>query len=181
VKREAEMRAVLGTVVALLLSVSALAETLLENIEARLKPLSPLERLYVLKVTENEIANHMQELAAKPANTNNFTWVMKVTTFSYGALTLTYEREFPDLGAIYNDRTELYADLIRGKLKPRELEQLERKNELNKAAALNRHFQALKETEKEPNETKAHELIAMGGELALMIVAHAKVSSTSPQ
>src|SRR5262245_17312206 len=121
------MRFVLAVVVTLLTMACATGQKLfLDEIDGHLQPLSPLEKLYVLKLAENRITKWFTDASKDPENQKNPVWVFKVISLSYAALGHTYGRHFPELLDVYRERSELFADIVRGKLRLRELEPLEK-------------------------------------------------------
>jgi hypothetical protein len=153
-------------------------ELLLDRIDGQLQPLPPLEKLYVLKFAENRITKWVGDAAKDPENQKNPVWVLKVISFSYAALGHIYARHFSELTDVFRERSELYADFVRGKLRLKELEPLEKENEKRKADELSRAFSKLSTKEREPTEARAQFLLKAGDELGLMIATHGAISTT---
>jgi hypothetical protein len=153
--------------------------SLLDQLNQELAPLSRLERLYVLKLAENKITEQLRAIATDPVTkTDGPIWLMKVASFSYGTLTLLLEHPFPDISAVYRDRTELYSDVVRGKLQASEVEARERENETVKQRVLDQQLSALQKVERPPTESRTKTLIDLGNRLGLMIATMAKSGAT---
>jgi hypothetical protein len=153
--------------------------SLLDQLNQELAPLSRLERLYVLKLAENKITEQLRAIATDPVTkTDGPIWLMKVASFSYGTLTLLLEHPFPDISAVYRDRTELYSDVVRGKLQASEVEARERENETVKQRVLDQQLSALQKVERPPTESRTKTLIDLGNRLGLMIATYGKIGAT---
>lgn len=155
-------------------------ESLLDHLNRELAPLTGLEKLFVIKLAENKITEQLQAIATDPAiKTEGPVWMMKVASFSYGTLSLLLEKQFPDVSFVYRERTEMYADVVRGKISIAELRRLEPDNEVLKRRALERELATLRKIEADPNARRLQVLTELGPRLGLIIAAHAIIRSTS--
>lgn len=107
--------------------------------------------------------------------------MMKVASFSYGTLFLLLDKEFPRVSPVYRERSEMYANVVRGKLSIAEVGRLESDNEALKKRALEQEWALLQMFEGDVDARRFEVLGELGPRLGLMIAAHAKIRSTSAQ
>ncbi len=154
---------------------------LLDHLQSEIASLDSGERLLVLKLAENKITEQIGSII-QDAHFNTpkgRLWAMKVVAYCYGTLTLVWEPHFPALAEIYRARTELYSDVVRGKLSLAALAPLEQENETKKTALADRAIKALPD---KPNVSAARMkyLNELGPKLGLTIASHAKINASTP-
>ncbi len=171
----------------LLLPASAHAQnSLLDQLNKELAPLSRLETLLVLKFAENKVSDQLQAIATDPAPKNpdekskHLLFFFKTAASSYGSLALLTEKRFPDVATTYRARTDLYSDFVRGKLKWPEFEAKEKANETAKQQALEQQLTSLQKTEPAITGSKSQSLPTLGDRIGSMIVNHGMSAASIP-
>jgi hypothetical protein len=158
-------------------SIAFSQETMLGSLERELSALSNIEKLFVVKVSENEITDQLRVIVTDPAiKTDGPGWAMKIGSFCYGTLTLISEKSFPGVASAYRERTELYADVVRGKIKITDIAPLERQIEIRKVDAFDRELKLLQTREASLPDARIKSLSELGTRLGQKISAHAKMA-----
>jgi hypothetical protein len=175
-------RRVLVVLLSCLLIVQAHAQVkLLDHLQSEIVPLDRMEKLFVLKEAENKITDQVRDIFQDPHSRTpqGRLWAMKILAYCYGTLALVWEPHFPALADIYRERTELYSDVVRGKLTLAAVAPLEQANEEKKAALAAREIKALP-NKPNPSPTRMKYLTELGPKLGLTIAAHAKSNASKP-
>jgi hypothetical protein len=171
--------AIAALIIAVSFAGSVAAGPFEDRLNQELVGLSRLEKLYALKIAENKLNEQLTAIATAPETERDGPlWLMMVASFSYSRLTLLLEPLFPEVSAVYRDRTELYADMVRGKLRGSEAETREHENETKKQRVLDQQMSALKKIEPLPTESRLKTLKDLGNRLGLTIAVQGKISSS---
>ena len=138
------LRAAFVGLIALVASAAAQGQggpLLIDRIKRELQSLSSLERVFVVKMAENQIGAQGRMMFADPVNRNDaFVWAVKVLSFCYAGLAVVTEGDLPEVSKQYRARSEVYSDYVRGKIDGKELQKRERANEDAKAKVLEPYF-----------------------------------------
>ena len=108
-------------------------QTLENAVSRKLESYSQLRKLYVFRVVENRVGDDAKMMLKDPENgSDNYHWAIKVISIEYGFLGQAIKVDFPDIGAIYNERMELYGKYVRREFNQAGLQIAEQGNEKSK-------------------------------------------------
>jgi hypothetical protein len=140
----------------------------------------PVERLYVVRVAENNMTADIGKLFEEPANkADGYLWVLKVMAMDYALLGSVAEIDHPAVAEAYQERAEIYARYVRGELSESKLKVQEKANEARKNAI----YQHLLDEYDLGNQTLSKQRVtrldAAAKELSDLVIGNAKAKSTN--
>lgn len=94
----------------------AKAESLVDGLKRQIANLPENERLITLKIAENEAVSLFRNLLNSPEGQSMaLNSRLRVGVIIFGSISLVLLKDHPDIANLYAQRTELLADVIRGK------------------------------------------------------------------
>lgn len=148
----------------------------LDGIAGQLDNLEEIYQLYIIRATENRIGDDIRKILGHPDNANgeNQLWALKVTAIEYMLLSMIAENRFPDISAVYRDRSEMYSRAIRGEITIEEMIIEEGRNETKKDDLYNVRLEAFKDVLKERPSHDTKPLNAIADKISARVIVQAK-------
>lgn len=148
----------------------------LEQIADQLDGQEEAYQLYIVRITENRIGDDMKKVFAHPDNAggSGLTWALKVIATEYRLLSMITENRFPDISAIYGERSDLYARTVRGELEIDEMVIEEKQNEKKKNDLYNARFEVFKDALNDRPADVAKPLNEIAEKISTRLIAQAK-------
>lgn len=112
------LRRLIGAMLALLFFGTVLRAEFLQKGAEDLKTAPKIERLFVIKTTENLLHENAKKMFNDPENqTDGFLWTRKVLAVTASGLdSFANELSAPDLAKFYKEKADLFSKNIRGEL-----------------------------------------------------------------
>lgn len=140
-----------------------------------MKDTEPFERFAIVRLAENFVMDDFRKIMAHPDNKKDgYLWARKVLAGDYALLGQAINSDHPDIGEVYDERSEIYVRHIRGEIDEQVMMSEERANERRKNALFKRQFKIYSKAWDMSSTSRVQEIEALAKALALQISAMAK-------